>query len=468
MRNGAKISGAMRGVVRAGTKILYTILTEALPRSREERPPVERLIVFTRYPEAGTSKTRMIPALGAEGAAELHRAMTSRTLLTVRKACAGRTGLEVCYAGGTEESMSSWLGPDLCYRPQIQGDLGTRMRKAFEGKFEEGCERVSIVGTDCPELGETIVRKAFAMLRTEDVVVGPTVDGGYYLIGLRRSVPELFEGVAWGTGTVFSTTIALAEDAGLAVGLLPMLRDVDTPDDLGVWQEIRDRESSSKPAVSVIIPTVNEADHIAATLAAIGLSREVEAIVADGGSTDATRTLAETYGARVVHASRGRAVQMNAGAQAARGEVLIFLHADTRLPQGYLGEIRRVLSCARTVAGAFRLGIDHPGFVYRLIEMAANFRAARRQLPYGDQALFMRRETFQQVGGYPEIPIMEDVELVRRLRALGLIRIAEAAVQTSSRRWEAAGPWRLGLIHQLILWGYRVGISPERLAAFRK
>ena len=156
---------------------------------------------------------------------------------------------------------------------------------------------------------------------------------------------------------------------------------------------------------------------------------------------------------------------MNAGADAATGEILLFLHADTRLPEGFHEHVREILTRPGVSAGAFRLRIDAAGpRSLRLVEWGVNARSVWKQLPYGDQALFMHRETFCEVGEFPELPIMEDYDLAVRLRRCGRIEIAEAAVLTSVRRWERLGVLRTTLTNQAVVWAYRFGVSPGRLA----
>ncbi len=155
--------------------------------------------------------------------------MTERTIATARELDGVR--LEVRYAGGTERKMRNWLGGELKYRPQCGADLGQRMKCAFEDALDEGCERIVIVGSDCPALTHQRMDEAFDALSESDVVLGPSRDGGYYLIALRRSV-DLFEGIEWGTGSVLTSTLEKAESAGLSVKQLGCLSDIDRPEDL--------------------------------------------------------------------------------------------------------------------------------------------------------------------------------------------------------------------------------------------
>ena len=155
---------------------------------------------------------------------------------------------------------------------------------------------------------------------------------------------------------------------------------------------------------------------------------------------------------------------MNSGAEAAEGKFLVFLHADTRLPEGFDHHVRRILTQAGVAAGAFQLQIDGPSVRLRLIEKAANWRSRYLHMPYGDQAIFLRAELFREMGGFPDLPIMEDFELIRRLKGRGRIVIAPAAALTSPRRWEKVGVLRTTLINQLMILGFYLGLEPSRLA----
>lgn len=193
----------------------------------------EKLIVFTRYPEPGKAKTRLIPVLGKTGAANLHRLMTQKTiaralsLQNTRRLC-----VEIHWAGGSQKLMQDWLGTDIIYQNQIDGDLGAKMTAAFQNSFNSGVDKAAIIGTDCPALKAEIMAEAFDKLSQHDLVLGPAKDGGYYLIGLRRSIPELFAGINWGTSEVFASTRAIAQNLDLNIAYLPTLADIDLPEDL--------------------------------------------------------------------------------------------------------------------------------------------------------------------------------------------------------------------------------------------
>jgi uncharacterized protein len=191
------------------------------------------LIIFTRYPQPSQVKTRLIPALGAAGAAALHRRMTEHTLAQVRALRQTRAlSIEVWFTGGTLAQVQEWLGTDVEYFVQPEGDLGDRMAFVFKSVFSKGYTAAVIVGTDCPDLNTALLAQGFSALAQHDLVLGPAIDGGYYLIGLQRLVPELFGGIAWSTGEVLEKTLAIAQQLALASVLLPYLSDIDVPQDL--------------------------------------------------------------------------------------------------------------------------------------------------------------------------------------------------------------------------------------------
>jgi rSAM/selenodomain-associated transferase 2 len=218
-------------------------------------------------------------------------------------------------------------------------------------------------------------------------------------------------------------------------------------------------------SISVIIPTLNEAPNITGTIQSVRNAGDAsEIIVVDGLSSDDTRSLAKAAGATVVESEPGRARQMNAGAAEAKGEILLFLHADTKPPQGFDEHIQRAFETQNIIAGAFELQIDGQGKGLRRIEKLANWRSRTRQMPYGDQGVFLKADTFREIGGFPLMPIMEDFELMRRLKKRGRIIISPIAALTSARRWRRHGVLKTTLINQIIIWAYYFGISPTRLA----
>jgi rSAM/selenodomain-associated transferase 2 len=223
--------------------------------------------------------------------------------------------------------------------------------------------------------------------------------------------------------------------------------------------------------ISVIIPTLDEEEALPSTIRSCRAAGECEVIVADGGSRDGTEEVARALADRFVAAPRGRACQMNAGAAVAGGDVLLFLHADTLLPPCGLDAIRLATRDPRVAGGAFRVFLlPSPGAgayaraVLRLTGRMINLRAAWTRSFTGDQAIFLRAEAFRESGGYPGIPLMEDVELSRAMRRRGRIVLLPNRVGTSGRRWEAWGPCRTILRMWRLRLGYALGMTPDRCA----
>jgi rSAM/selenodomain-associated transferase 1 len=202
----------------------------------------QQLILFTRYPEAGVTKTRLIPALGPDGAADLQRRMTSRVMArALRLARRQPAAIVVRFEGGSVERMQAWLGRTHAYRPQGAGDIGERMRRALQAAFDDGVDRAVLIGSDIPGITAELLGEAFDSLHRADLVLGPARDGGYYLIGVRRTAwddasQEIFAGVPWGTGGVLAATRRKIEALGLRMVLLGTLADIDRPEDLAQWK----------------------------------------------------------------------------------------------------------------------------------------------------------------------------------------------------------------------------------------
>lgn len=262
----SKISGTARGVVLAGEKILRTIYTEwrraktllnpAESATRLVGPVPEsgrELVLFTKLPTPGTTKTRMIPALGEQGAADLQRDMTRHLLREMQRlepvvAYASSSGapnasqVEQGQPGNVNPhaAMTKLFGPQR-YTPQGEGDLGDRLTRAMRTAFERRASSVCFIGGDCPTLTEGYITDAFDKLTDHDAVLGPATDGGYVLLAMRRPCPELFQGIDWGGPEVFAQTQARAESHGITLAVLDAQPDIDRPDDLPVWDAVRDK-----------------------------------------------------------------------------------------------------------------------------------------------------------------------------------------------------------------------------------
>ncbi|XCN72879.1 MAG: TIGR04282 family arsenosugar biosynthesis glycosyltransferase [Candidatus Electrothrix aestuarii] len=198
------------------------------------------IILFTRYPQAGKVKTRLIRELGPKGAAKLHSKLTKQVISNLRPLLPNDfIQLRVSYCGGSKEEIQTWLGRDLPLERQQGNELGERMLHAFEQAWEQGAKQVLLIGSDCPGINPAIIESGLKQLKTHDLVLGPAVDGGYYLIGLsaclknrKQDYPALFQDITWGTAQVLQQTLDQAKGRNLSFALLPELHDIDRPEDL--------------------------------------------------------------------------------------------------------------------------------------------------------------------------------------------------------------------------------------------
>lgn len=422
------------------------------------------LIVMTRLPRDGANKTRLIPALGSAGATAFHDRLARHAVGRASSYAMMHPGtrLQIHIDGGTPADGREWLGEIDCHS-QSEGDLGKRMQSAVDLAFSNGAGRIVVIGTDCPSIDEALLESAFDALGHVDLVFGPAADGGYYLVGLSRPCPTIFRKIEWGGPQVLVQSQTAARESGFETSLLEVRSDVDVPEDLPSANAVL----TAGISLSVIIPTLNEEVRLPLLLDRLKEAGTHEIIVADGGSHDRTVEIAQQAGVRIISTEKGRASQMNRAATMATGEFLLFLHADTMPPPKYQQVITRLLQSPATSAGAFRFGLTGDLPSAPLIESLVYLRCRLLGTPYGDQGLFMRRLIFQHLGGYPDWQMMEDLHLVRQLKRLGPVCMAEETARTSTRRWEEFGIVRTFLSNQLMLATYHLGVSPKCIARFR-
>ena len=227
-----------------------------------------------------------------------------------------------------------------------------------------------------------------------------------------------------------------------------------------------------KVTFSIIVPALHESDKINSLvehLEGLERNRDAEMIVVDGNPNGDTIQAIGSDRVKKMVAPKGRARQMNAGASVAKGEILIFLHADTEFPSNALKTITAAMAQGRYVGGAFELGIDSTKIELKILARWASLRCRLTRIPYGDQAIFIKREYFNALGGYKDIPLMEDVELMRRIKRRGdIICIVPEQVKTSPRRWEQEGFVYVNVRNAFLFFSYILGVSPERLASLYK
>ena len=218
--------------------------------------------------------------------------------------------------------------------------------------------------------------------------------------------------------------------------------------------------------ISVIVPVLNEEKSIAATLEALLPLAPHEIIIVDGGSSDRTREIAARFLVKVISSERGRARQMNRGARAASGDVLLFLHADTRLPATALKDIAAALNDPRYLGGRFDVELDGEHWLLPLVGRMISYRSRISKVGTGDQAIFVRREVFERMHGFQDIALMEDIAFCRTLKRLGEVACLRSCVVTSARRWEVDGVWRTIFRMWTLKLLYLGGVSPARLKQF--
>ena len=411
--------------------------------SRKKRASSNALIVFTREPEEGKTKTRLMPYYSPKQCAEIHRRMLADIGREMRSVNAD---IIVAYTGGEPEFLKKTFGCDAIFTSQTGTGLGERMQNAIDSALALGYEKAVLIGTDVPELRADSVDKAFKLLDTSDVVIGPTEDGGYYLIGMKSLHEEAFKVEKYGTSTVLEETVASMKTGRLSIGVADSYRDIDNHEDLAAFRE-RMRKSPDlrktrrfaaetsdyafdTASISVIIPVYNEESVIDDLLSQLERFRnDCEIIFVDGGSTDNTAGRIESFvsegfseggesreqpGCKLVRSDKGRGVQLNRGALESTGDILFFLHCDSVLPDDFGREIRRVM--AEHEWGCFGVRFPSRNIFMQTNRIISNHRACRRRLPFGDQGIFMDRKLFFDMGMYPEIPVMEDYEMSLRLR----------------------------------------------------
>lgn len=432
------------------------------------------VIIFTRVPIPGQTKTRMMPFLSGAECARLHTCF----LKDIVKEC-GETDADifVYYTPEDKEGhLERILGPQK-YVPQRGNSLGDKMYLAIEEVLSQGYEKCLLLGTDVPEVKKEYLERAFRVLDKKDIVFGCTADGGYYLVGMKESRREAFEISTYGHSKVFEETLKYLEEKKLTVGFTVSLSDMDEPEDLRSYRERmrQDRKMQDtctgkylmKTAkISIIIPIYNEEKTIRQMMRQMQIFKnKCEIIFVDGGSTDRTLAyLGEKF--KVIHSGKGRARQMNAGAKASTGDILFFLHCDSELPKRALAQIRSVMK--EHSAGCFGIAYHSYSPLMHICAAISNLRIIDRKVMFGDQGIFLTRELFFKIGMYREMPILEDYQLSMDLKERKIkLGITKNRIYTSDRRYPK-GTYRklkfMWLMNRMRAY-YRDGIDIHKIAA---
>ena len=401
------------------------------------------IIVFTRVPEPGLTKTRMMPHLTPRQCAGLHTSFLKDILGECGKC---EADIFISYTPEEDrEKIVRILGRKWKYFPQKGEGLGERMYRALQEVLGKGYDACLLCGTDVPELEKKCLDRAFRCLGEKDVVFGKTRDGGYYLVGMKKPLKEAFSLDTYGHEKVLEETVDGLEKAGYTVGYTETLSDMDTPEDLRGYRsrmrKDRKRKRSStgtflarNARISVIVPVYNEETTIEALQRQLlPLKDRCEILFVDGGSTDGTKEKISSE-FRVLDSEKGRARQMNTGARESTGDILFFLHCDSELPDFPLERIRRVMRDYE--AGCFGIAFHSRNFFMFTCRVISNHRVKDRKVMFGDQGIFIDRDLFFRAGMFPEIPIMEDYQFSLTLKEMGVkLGMADRRIYTSDRRF---------------------------------
>ncbi len=407
------------------------------------------VILFTRIPVPGKTKTRLMPYFQPVECAELHVCFLRDIAAQIKEINAD---VFVFYAGtGTsgrakdEAKLKKIFGESVHCVPQEGDGLGERMYRAICEVLEQGYDSCVLAGTDIPQLKRSDLEYAFRLLDVHDVVFGPTEDGGYYLTGMKRPVKEVFENQTYGHGSVLEQTVRALSEKQVSVGFAHIRSDIDTREDIQKFRAAMRRNPGlqktetgkyllKKQKISVIVPIYNEERTIESLQRQLKpLAEQCEILFVDGGSTDRTVSLIDPQ-FQILHAPKGRAKQMNLGAKKSSGDILFFLHSDSELPKHPLAEIRYVMKDHE--AGCFGIAFHSANFFMWTCRVISNHRIRDRKVMFGDQGIFVDRDLFFRAGMFPELPIMEDYQFSLTLKEMGIrLGIAKHRIYTSDRRF---------------------------------
>jgi len=427
------------------------------------------LIVFMRYPEPGKVKTRLAASIGSEEAARIYEKLVRRTLgLVADFVQAGRGDVDAFIAFSPPDKRArmeeAYPGP-WAFFPQKGSHLGDRMEGAILHAVALGYGSVVLTGTDLADTQVADFTEAFDGLDqggNDCAVLGPAADGGFYLIGLNRPCPSAFRPEHWGSGEIYLRTERLLHDAGFRVRRLKTRKDIDRPEDLPFLMS----RPIFRSTLSVIVPTISDPERLRPFLSflesCLWPGDEIVAVQGDGGREDKAEGKWGTQ-TRWIGAPRGRGLQLNHGAGAARGDTFLFLHDDSLPPAHFAYCVRKICEAPDMSLGCFGLRFSPSTPLMDIIAAGANLRTSYLKLPYGDQGLFCRREIFEKSGGFNKPYLMEDVEFVRECRRWGKLMILPDPLFTSPERYLTRGVVRAFLQNQLIMLLYRLGASDGSL-----
>ena len=442
---------------------------------------MKAFIVFTRIPLEHKTKTRLLPYYTPKQCVGLHLAMLKDLAATLNR-LDNSIKIYIYYLPeGDVSIIKNIFGDDKTYREQRGEDLGDKMYNAISEALSEGASAVSLSGTDIPMLSAEDIESSFTVLENNDIVISPTEDGGYYLVGMKKADKEIFDIEGYGTGSVFENTKQKIEDMRLSLGTGRRLRDIDTKEDIKAYYGIIRTDLDFRKthtaiflkenkSIAIIIPTYNEEETIVSLMNQLkGIKDRCEIVFVDGGSTDNTVKLIEESKFRLLHSKKGRNNQMNLGALSVEADILFFLHCDSTLPPNPLKEILDLMEVYR--AGCFGIAFKSLSPLMFICRYISNHRVFDRKVMFGDQGIVIDRDLFMEIGMYPDLPIMEDYQLSLTLKEKGVkLGMARHRIYTSARRFKGGPIRKLRLMWKMnrLRAKYRKGVNIEDISAMYK
>ena len=442
---------------------------------------MKAFIVFTRIPVENKTKTRLLTYYTPKQCVGLHLAILKDLNAEINRFNSSIKTYIYYLPEGDLNILKDIFGEDKPYRAQIGDSLGDKMYNAISEVLSEGASSVCLCGTDIPELSAEDIEGAFDLLERNDVVISPTEDGGYYLVGMKKATREVFDIEGYGGSTVFENTKRKVKDLGISLMTCIIHRDIDDQEDIRAYYEIMRNDENFRKTntakflkenkkIAIIIPTYNEENTIVSLQNQLEKIRgRCEIVFVDGGSTDKTMELIDESKYRLLHSKKGRNLQMNLGAMSVDADILFFLHCDSVLPPNPLEEILDLMDDYR--AGCFGIAFKSLSPLMFICRYISNHRVFDRKVMFGDQGIVIDRDLFMEIGMFPDLPIMEDYQLSLTLKEKGVkLGMARKRIYTSTRRFRG-GPirklWIMWKMNRLRA-KYRKGVDIEKISAMYK
>lgn len=420
------------------------------------------LIFFSKAPIDGLVKTRLSPHYSPKEANKIYTALLKDNYEMIKDIDSSHF---LFYSKGKLSDFPKEYSTLKAY-PQEGDNIFQKMENALIKLFNEGYGKVVLIGGDIPELTPSLINEGFNALNDHDFVVGGSIDGGYYLIGARK----IEKGFLPIDGKV-ETLIKKITDEGYSVKKLRDLSDIDYPEDLrrvyfrGSPPTHLKNTLKSLFKISIIVPIYNEIKNIERLQENLSpLLDKAEIILVDGGSNDGTLDKIDKK-FKLIHSEKGRAKQMNKGAEISTGDILLFLHSDSLLPKAPLEQIREVMRDHLT--GCFGIKFNSKSLLMKICQIISNHRIIDRKVMFGDQGIFIERDLFFDIGMFPDIPIMEDYQLSLTLKERNIkIGICKEKILTDDRRYpkDPIGKLRVMWKMNRLRKQYRDGVNIEYIA----